>query len=148
MPSDFIIVTGEKKKAEPEDNSPKSLVEKWFSFVKNVSPQTVAKLTEQIQRKLETGVGQDLFSKISPKYKSDVQFKHCIEETIREQWDSLTPEDRLLVRCPNARSVGESVELPKLGTGVIIRRELTRQFGIEMVFQLQDGSLFKREVFD
>jgi hypothetical protein len=150
MSSDFIIVTGEKKKPEPKDNSPKGLVEKWFSFssVKNVSPKTVARLKVQVQNKLEAGVGQHLFSKISPKYKFDLQLKHCVKEVIREQWDSLTPEERLLILFPTVQPVGERFEIPKRGTGIIIQRELTRQFRVEMVFQLQDGSFFKHEFID
>ena len=149
MSSDFIIVTGEKKKPEPKDNSPKSLVENWFSFVKNVSPQTVARLKKQILNKLETGVGEHLFSKMPAEYKTDCQFNHCIEETIREEWDALEPEERLLTRFPTGiRAIGEQVEIPKRGMGVLIRRELTRRFGIEMVFQMQDGSFFKHEFID
>jgi hypothetical protein len=149
MSSDFIIVTGEKKKPEPKDNSPKGLVEKWFSLMTDVSPQTVKKLKEQVLNKLETGVGQNLFSKMPSEYKFDAHLKYCIEEAIREQWDSLDSEERLLIRFPRGiRAIGEQVEIPKRGLGTLIRRKLTSRFGIEMVFQMQDGSFFKHEFID
>jgi hypothetical protein len=72
----------------------------------------------------------------------------CVEQVITEHWDSLTPEERLLVRFRTARAIGEYFDIPKRGRGLIIRRELTRRFGIEMVFQLQDGSFFKWEFID
>jgi hypothetical protein len=149
MASDFVIVKKEQANKKAEEKSPAELVENWFSFVKNVSPQTTARLKEQIQHKLETGAGEHLFSKMPAEYKLDCQFKHCIQETISEEWGALEPEERLQVRFPTGiREIGEQVEIPKRGIGTLIRRELTRRFGIEMVFQMRDGSFFKHEFID
>jgi hypothetical protein len=54
----------------------------------------------------------------------------------------------LLTRFPSVQAVGAYFQLPNHGRGVIIRRELTRRFGVETVFHLQDGSLFTWEFFD
>jgi hypothetical protein len=149
MASGFVIVKKEQANKKAEEKSPAELLENWFSFVKHISPQTTAKLRKQIQHKLETNVGEHLFAKMPPEHKLDCQFKHCIEETIREEWDALEPEERLLVRFPTGiRAIGEQVEIPKRGIGVLIRRELTRRFGIEMVFKMRDGSFFKHEFID
>jgi hypothetical protein len=76
MSSDFVIVKKEEANKKTESKSPADLVEKWFSLVKNLSPQTVARIKEQVQHKLETGVGEHLFSKMPSEYKLDCQFKH------------------------------------------------------------------------
>lgn len=77
-----------------------------------------------------------------------VELQVCVEQVITENWDSLAPEERLLTRFPSVRAVGEYVDIPKRGRGLIIQRELTRRFGIEMVFELQDGSFFRWEFID
>jgi hypothetical protein len=148
MSSDFTIITGEKKKAEPEDNSPAKLVEKWFSSVKNVSPKTIVKIKELVRHKLEAGACRHLLPKLPPQYQLGSELQCCVEQVITEQWNILTPEERLLIRFPSVQNVGEKFEIPKRGTGTIIRRELTPRFGIEMVFQLEDGSFFKWEFID
>jgi hypothetical protein len=76
------------------------------------------------------------------------ELQRCVELVLTEQWDSLTPEERLLTRFPTVQAVGEDCEIPKRGRGLVIRRELTPRFGVEMVFQLQDGSFFKWECID
>ena len=80
--------------------------------------------------------------------RSNYELLLCIEQTVAEQWDLLTPDERLLIRFPIAKEVGDRVAIPQKGEGILIRRELTRRFGIEMVFQLQDGSFFKWEIVD
>src|ERR1035441_7727322 len=101
MSSDFIIVTGDKKKAEPEDNSPAKIVEKWFSSVKNVSSQTLVKIKELVRRKLETGACKHLLPKMPPQDLLWYELQCCVEQAITEQWNSLTPEERLLIRFPS-----------------------------------------------
>jgi hypothetical protein len=147
MSSDFIIVP-RRPEAAPEDTSPAVLAQKWFASVRGISPETATRLREQVQRKLETGACRRLLPKMPAEYLPGVELQKCVEQVITEQWDSLAPEERLLTRFPTVQAVGERVEIPKRGTGVVIRRELTRRFGIEMVFQLPDGSFFKWEFID
>ena len=147
MSSDFIIVPRHPQ-ATPKDTSPAALAQYWFASVRGIAPETVARLREHVRRELETGACRRLLQKMPAEYLPGVELQTCVEQTITEQWDSLTPEERLLTRFPTVQAVGARVEIPKHGTGVIIRRELTRRFGIEMVFRLQDGSLLRREFFD
>jgi hypothetical protein len=76
------------------------------------------------------------------------ELQRCVEQVITEHWDSLTTEERLLTRFPTVQAVGEYFDIPNRGRGLIIRRELTRRFGVEMVFQLQDGAFFTWEFID
>ena len=62
------------------------------------------------------------------------ELQRCAEQVITEQWDSLTPEERLITRFPTIQKAGEYFDITKRGRGLIIRRELTRRFGVEMVF--------------
>ena len=146
MSSDFTIVP--RPKIAPKDTSPAALAEEWFASVRGVAPETVEWLRQQVQRKLEIGACRHLLAKMPAEHLPGAELLACVEQVITEQWDSLTPEERLLTRFPTVQEVGERFEVPKRGTGVIIRRELTRRFGVEMVFQLQDGSFFKWEFID
>jgi hypothetical protein len=149
MASEFVIIKKEKADKKSETKSASELLGNWFSLIKNVPPQTVAKVKEEVRHKLESGFGRHIFEKMQPEYRLDSQFKYCLEETIREQWNDLKPEERLLIRFPSGiQGIGEKIEIPNRGTGVLIRRVLTERFGIEMVFQMQDGSFFKYEFID
>jgi hypothetical protein len=147
MSSDFILVQ-RRPEATPKDTSAAALAQEWFASVRGVAPETVARLREQVQLKLETGACRHLLTKMPAEHLPGVELQTCVEHVITEQWDSLTPEERLLTRFPTVQAVGEQFEIPKRGTGVIIQPELTRRFGVEMVFQLRDGSFFKWEFID
>ena len=125
-----------------------ALVDRWFSSVRGVSSDTLARLRPTVQHKLDTGALRHEVPKAPADMLRGYEVQRCVEQTISEQWDSLTPEERLLVRFPTIQAVGQSFEVPKRGTGVIIRRELTRRFGVEMTFQLRDGSFFTWEFID
>jgi len=146
MSSDFTIIP--RPAAAPKDTSPAALACEWFASVRGVAPETAARLREEVQRRLETGACRHLLPKMPANYLPGCELQVCVEQTIAEQWDSLTPDERLLARFPTVQAVGARVEIPKRGTGVVISRELTRRFGIEMVFKMQDGSFFKWEFLD
>ena len=139
--SDFIIVP--KKPVKPKDTSPGALARGWFDSIQITSPNTLARLREQVQHKLETKACRHLLPKMASEHLADAELQQCGEHVITEQWDSLTPEERLIVRFPTIQAVGQYFDIPKRGRGLIIQRELTRHFGVEMVFQLPDGSFFK-----
>jgi hypothetical protein len=134
MSSDFTIVP--RPAAAPKDNSPAALARGWFDSVRGIAPETVARLRELVQRKLETGACRHLLPKMPAEYLPGVELQFCVHQVVTDLWDSLTPEERLLTCFPTVQAVGARVELPKRGTGVVIRRELTRRFGIEMVFKM------------
>ena len=147
MSSDFVILP--RPAPVPKDTSPAGLAREWFAAVRGIPPGTAARLHAEVQRKLEDGACRHLVPKTcaaesSPGY----ELQRCVEQVITKQWDSLTPEERLLTRFPSIQKVGEYFDIPKRGRGLIIRRELTRRFGVEMVFQLQDGSFFTWEFID
>ena len=147
MSIDFIIVA-DKREVVPEITSNADLVRSWFGSVLGVAPETLERLRAEVFSKLETGACRHLLPKMPAEHLAAAELQVCVEQVITEQWDTLTPEDRLLTRFPSVQAVGATVEIPKRGKGVVIRRELTRRFGIEMVFRLADGSMFKWEFID
>jgi hypothetical protein len=147
MSSDFVILP--RPASVPKDTSPAGLAHEWFAAIRCISPETAARLRAEVQRKLESGACRDLVPKACPaEALPGYELQRCVEQVITEQWGSLTPEERLLTRFPRIQKVGEYFDIPKRGSGLIIQRELTRRFGVEMVFQLQDGSFFTWEFID
>jgi len=147
MCSDFVILP--RPAPVPKDPSPARLSHEWFSAVRGIRPETAARLHAEVQRTLEAGDCRHLVPKTCPAESlPGYELQRCVEQVITEQWDSLTPEERLLARFPAIQKVGEYFDIPKRGRGLIIRRELTRRFCVEMVFQLQDGSFFTWEFID
>ena len=147
MSSDFVILP--HPSPVPKDTSPTALAQNWFASVHGVALETVARLRQQVQRKLETGACHKLVPKTCPAERSPgYELQACVEQVITEQWDSLTPEERLLTRFPTIQKVGDYFDIPKRGRGLVIQRELTRHFSVQMLFQLHDGSFFTREFID
>lgn len=124
------------------------VVDQWFGSISGVSPETLSKIRVDDQRKLDAGSCKHLTPQASEDIVLDFEVLCCIEQVITEQWDTLTPEERLLTRFPTVGKVGEYFDIPKRGRGLIIWRELTKRFGVEMVFKMPDGSLFSWEFWD
>ena len=137
-----------KKLPASKAASPAAALQGWFGSIQGVSPETLARLREQVQKKMEAGVCRHLLPKVSAKHLIGVELQRCVECVVSEQWDTLLPEERLLVRFPTVNAIGEYFDIPNRGRGLIIRRELTRRFGVEMVFQMHDGSFLKWEFID
>lgn len=119
MFSDFVILP--RPMAAPKDSSPAGLAREWFASVRGITPETAARLREQVQHRLETGACRHLLPKMPAEYLPGSELQACVEQVITEQWDSLTPEERLLTRFPSVQAVGEYFDIPKRGRGLIIR---------------------------
>ena len=125
-----------------------SLVSKWFDSLRDVSGDTLARIRGNVQQKMDAGACKDQIPQLPIEYRAGAELQACVEQAIEDDWDTLTPDERLLIRFPTTRKIGEQVELPKRGVGTVIRRELTKRFGILLTFRLADGSQFTHEFFD
>jgi hypothetical protein len=125
-----------------------SVVGKWFDSLEDVSGDTLARIRAKVQQKMDAGACRDLIPLLPVEYRTGAELQACVEQAIEDDWDTLTPDERLLIRFPTTRKIGEKVELPNRGVGTLIRRELTKRFGILLTFRLEDGSLFTHEFFD
>ena len=123
MSSDFITVP--RPKTAPKGTSPAALAQEWFASARGIAPDTVARLRGEVQRRLEAGACKHLLPKMPTEHLAGAELQRCVEQVMIGQWDSLTPEERLLTRFPTVQAVGEEFEIPNRGKGLIIRRELT-----------------------
>ena len=131
----------------PSTNS-SGLVNDWFDSLSNVSPSTLTRIRGKVQQKMDAGACKQMIPQLPDQYRVGSEFQACVHQVIQDEWDRLTPEERLLICFPTTRKIGEQVELPKRGVGTVISRELTRRFGILLTFRLTDGALFTHEFFD
>jgi hypothetical protein len=125
-----------------------SLVSRWFDSLRDVSAHTLTQIRGKVQQKMSAGACRHLIPQLPVEYRAGAELQACVEQAIEEEWDTLTSDERRLIRFPTTRKIGEQVELPKRRVGTVIRRELTTRFGILLTFRLADGSLFTEEFFD
>jgi hypothetical protein len=102
-------------------------------------------LCEEARRQLG---GRELDGTEGDPFKMDLHFQQLRAAVGTSLWDLLSAEERITLFYPYAKDVGAVVELPKRGKGEVVRRELTKRLGLEMVFRLSDGNLFAWEFFD
>jgi len=120
----------------------------WFSKVSGVSTETIARLRASVQAKLEAGACKNVMPMATPELLATYELRACVEETLREHWDTLSAEERLLVcQHPYARKIGEKIRLPNHATGVVSAQELTTRMSILITVRLQDGATIGWEFY-
>jgi hypothetical protein len=92
--------------------------------------------------------GRELAGSEDDAFKKDLHFQVLRAELVRAHWSSLDSEERIHLMFPGARKIGEEVEIPKRGKGKILWRVLTDRLGLNIGFQMSDGSKFAWEFFD
>jgi hypothetical protein len=76
------------------------------------------------------------------------ELRACVEESLRELWDTLSAEERLLIcQHPYARKIGEKIRLPNHSTGVVAAQELTIRMSVLITVRMQDGSTIGWEFY-
>src|SRR5262249_43123560 len=125
-----------------------TLVNERFKSSPDISADTLSRIRAKVQQKMDAGACKDLIPQLPEQYRVGAELQACIEQVIEDEWDTLAPEERLLIRFPTTRKIGEQVELPNRGLGTVIARELTKRFGILLTFRLADGAIFSDEFFD
>jgi hypothetical protein len=139
MTQNFIFLPSPKLAVE--DVSPAAQAAKWFASVRRISLRTLVRLREAVRQKLETGACRHMVPDAARDTDPGIELVYCVETLLQEQWNSLSPEERLLIRWPTIDwTVGETWDLPRHGKALLIARQLTQWFTVEMVFRLPDGS--------
>jgi len=72
----------------------------------------------------------------------------CLEKALEENWDELSENEKVRLRFPATRAIGEKVEIPNRGLCKIVRYELTKRFGLRATYKLENGNMFAWEHFD
>jgi len=113
--------------------------------IPQLSDKSRTTLLDDAVRRLE---GRQLEGNDEDTFKRELHFQVLRGDLVEANWFSLTPEERIYIMFPGARSVGEEVEIPKRGKGRILWRELTDRLGLKIGFQMADGSKSAWEFFD
>jgi hypothetical protein len=134
-------------KAIVQDSS--ALLARWFSELKGVSPDAIARVRAKVENKLAAGACRNMMPLAPAEFLFSYELRACVEQALREEWDSLTGEERLLIsRHPSARLTGARVQLPNQTVGTVISQELTKRMGVLVTVRLPDGTPFGWEFYD
>src|SRR5262245_52332664 len=91
---------------------------KWFSQLSGVSPEAVERLRSIVQGKLDAGSCRNVMPMATPELLAAYELRASVEEALREQWDTLTAEERLSIcRHPCTKRIGEQIRLPNYAIG-------------------------------
>ena len=83
MSSNFVIIP-RRPEAAPKDTAPAALAQDWFDSVRGIAPETVARLREQVQSKLETGACRHLLPNMPAERLRGIELQRCLEQVIME----------------------------------------------------------------
>lgn len=126
-------------KVIPTDSS--ALVARWFGEIRGVSPETIARVSAKVESFLEAGACRNMMAMAPPEFLVSYELRACVEQVLREEWDTLSGEERLLIcRHPYARLIGDQVRLPNHATGTVSAQELTKRLGVLITVRLPDGT--------
>jgi hypothetical protein len=118
---------------------------RFLSRVQQLSDKSRENLLDDAARRLE---GRELEGEDDDIFKQNLHFQVLRGDLVESNWSSLTPEERIYIMFPAARSVGEEVEIPKRGKGKVLWRELTPRLGLKIGFEMSDGNKWAWEFFD
>ena len=84
-----------------------------------------------------------------PEFLAAYELRACVDQVLREEWDALSGEERLLIsRHPRARLLGDLIRLPNHASGTVIAQELTKRLGVLVTVRLPDGTPFSWEFYE
>ena len=134
-------------KTIPSDS--RALVARWFAEIRGVSSKTIARVSAKVESLLEAGACRNMMAMAPPEFLVSYELRRCVEQVLREQWDTLSGDERLLIcRHPYARLIGDQVRLPNHATGTVSAQELTRRLGVLITVRLPDGTPSSWEFYE
>jgi len=98
---------------------------------------------------MNAGTCKNMMAMAPPEFLVSYELRACVEQVIREEWDTLSGEERLsLCRHPYARLIGDQVRLPDHASGTVIAQELTKRLGVLITVRLPDGTPSSWEFYE
>jgi len=135
--------------AKAIENDSSALVGRWFGEIRGVPPETVARVRARVEGKMNAGTCKNMMAMAPPEFLVSYELRACVEQVIREEWETLSAEERLsLCRHPYARLIGDQVRLPDHATGTVIAQELTKRLGVLITVRLPDGASSSWEFYE
>src|SRR3979490_3357852 len=130
------------------DKTRTDILEQWLASVRGVSPVVLSRVRAAVRQTWLTDPHADPQSDPPTREQVHYDVEAGIERVLSDEWDTFSAEEGLHLRWPRCPAVGDRPDIPNRGTGTIVRQQLTRRFGVEVVFQMQDGSMLQWEFID
>ncbi|HKS36131.1 MAG TPA: hypothetical protein VJW76_03005 [Verrucomicrobiae bacterium] len=135
--------------AKTIDTDSNGLVARWFGEIRGVSAETIARVRAKVEGKMNAGTCKNMMAMAPPEFLVSYELRACVEQVIREDWETLSAEERLsLCRHPYARLIGDQVRLPDHTTGTVVAQELTKRLGVLITVRLSDGTPSSWEFYE
>jgi len=135
--------------AEALRPDPGSPLARWFSHLPGVSPDVASRLQSRVQSKLDAGACRNPVPVATPEIDADYELRACVRQALLEEWDLLSPEERLLIcRHPYTQRIGEHIRVPNRGEGTVVAQELTTRLSVLTTVRLANGSLLNWEFYE
>jgi hypothetical protein len=124
-------------------------MESYLKDVSGVSEKTLNLIRNRVEHLMAEGACLNEYPQgLSKEEQEGARFLRCVETTLEENWDKLSEDEKVRIRFPAVKVVGEKMQIPDRGLCEIVRYELTRRFGLRVTYRLPDGNLFVWEHFD
>src|SRR2546427_71653 len=103
-------------------------MENYWKNVSGVSDVTLNRIRSRVEQLFSDGACLNEYPQGLPKQAQEhARFIRCLETTLEENWGKLSEDEKVRIRFPVTKAVGERVEIPNRGLCEIIRYELTKR---------------------
>src|SRR5450756_1360358 len=105
----------------------------YLDDLQGVSQQTLVLIRSRVEQLMNEGACKNQYPKgLSEEQQRGARWMCCLEKTLEENWDELSEDEKVRIRFPGAKAIGEKVEIPNRGVCEIVRYELTKRFGLRV----------------
>jgi hypothetical protein len=124
-------------------------MDNYWKNVVGVSDKALNPIRNRVEQLMLEGACLNEYPQGGPKLAEEhARFIRCVETALEENWDELSEDEKVKIRFPVTKAIGEKVEIPNRGVCEIVRYELTKRFGLRVTYKLRDGSMFAWEHWD
>jgi hypothetical protein len=124
-------------------------MENYLKDVSGVSEKTLNLIRNRIENLMAEGACLNQYPQgLSKEEQEGARFIRCLETALEENWSDLSEDEKVRIRFPAAKAIGEKIEIKNRGLCEIVRYELTKRFGLQVTYKLPNGNLFAWEHID
>jgi hypothetical protein len=124
-------------------------LETYFANIVGISDEIVSRIREKVRSNMYSETKENILPKgLDERTRMFLKISLYLEDVLLEEWDTLSNEEKIELRFPGAKGLGEIINLPNSGAARIVGRNLTRSFSILYTLELPDGSKLTHEFID
>jgi hypothetical protein len=124
-------------------------MDNYWKNVVGVPDKTLSRIRKRVEQLVSEGACLNEHPKGSSKLaEGHARFIRRLESTLEENWDELSEDEKVKIRFPVTKPIGEKVDIPNRGLCEIVRYELTKRFGLRVTYKLVNGNMFTWEHID